>query len=190
MKQRYSWGQLCLTQKACSYILSKHQVFTSFLNILHTFGFRASDNFPRSVYFWQHTDSREDGEPVSEITYLKQYVIENARNRGDPWSIRQTGIYHRWNTKSGHSVWITVHPSQDALDELQRTLYSTRTSCGCSAGKSVFLHAQLLISSSENWSRYIEDLHTRLSCLVSLNFASPSSFSILMTILENQIMYR
>jgi hypothetical protein len=117
-------------------------------------------------------------------------VIENGRNRGDPWSIRQTGIYHRWNTKSGHSVWIIVQPSQDALDELKRALYSTGTSCGCSARKSLSLHALLLISSSENWSKYIKDLHTRHSCIVSFKVISSSIIPRTLTIPENQIVCR
>ena len=42
--QKYSWGQLSITQEACQKILSWHHVFVSFLDVIHSFGFKKSAN--------------------------------------------------------------------------------------------------------------------------------------------------
>ena len=172
--QKYSWGQLSITQEACQKILSWHHVFVSFLDVIDSFGFKKSANDdilrrhsyhgylstglnPRQPYLYgisvpsQLSYSRLI--PISELCYIVQYVDKNGRDRGDPWSLRQTGVYEQVDIETGKSVWIILQPSSSARQCLEQGLQTLdQDTYGRNTSDPMLLHSIFLLATADNGS--------------------------------------
>ena len=100
----------------------------------------------------------------TEICYKIQYVERNGRNRGDPWSLRQVGVYQKSSLESGRSIWIFARLPNILRARLQQNL---REAVGRDQSPMKF-HAILISVIGRNWAAYVEDLHLQLADLVSL----------------------
>ena len=89
----------------------------------------------------------------------------NERDGGDPWSLRQIGVYEKLNTETRSSKWILLQPSSGALQNLEDGLWSRKHDLDCIA-KSMSLHAVFFFLSSRQWPYYIDHLRARLESLV------------------------
>ena len=100
-----------------------------------------------------------------ELSYILQFVEKNGRNRGDPWSLRQTGIYQQATIKSHQSAWIFLQLSCSTRIILENAL---RSSSGCysDSDSPMTLHALLLGGTVDNWGEYIRDLSAQLRDMV------------------------
>lgn len=187
--QKYSWGQLSITQEACQKILSWHHVFVSFIDVIHSFGFKKSANDdilrcqsyhgylstglnPRQPYLYgisvpsQLSYSRL--KPISELCYIVQYVEKNGRDRGDPWSLRQTGVYEQVDIETGKSVWIILQPSSSARQCLEQGLQTLdQDTYGRNTSDPMLLHSIFLLATADNWVEYIKHLHSQADEMVS-----------------------
>ena len=102
-----------------------------------------------------------------ELSYILQFTEKNGRNRGDPWSLRQTGVYQQATFRSHQSVWILLQLSQATRQILEKEVGSP--SRYLSKGDSpMALHALLLGASVDNWGDYVRDLSGHLSDIVSV----------------------
>ena len=74
--QQFSWGQLSITQEACEDILLRHHVFTSFLDVIHSFGCKlkaGDDVLKRRSHHGYVSNSEKDAE--TKLLYgTDQYV--------------------------------------------------------------------------------------------------------------------
>lgn len=46
--------------------------------------------------------------------------LNHRQNEKDPWSLRQSGVYHQYTTKTGSSIWLLISVSglaQARIDE-------------------------------------------------------------------------
>jgi hypothetical protein len=90
----------------------------------------------------------------SETAYLIKQVEENGREEGDPWSIRQMGIYHRSDSSCGDN-FIIINPTAPFRQRLERARdFGSNLSPGS-------LHTMVLSCAMENWRLYITDLEKR-----------------------------
>jgi hypothetical protein len=110
------------------------------------------------------TANQQDLTPLTEICYKIQYVERNGRNRGDPWSLRQVGIYQKSSFESGRSIWIFAQLPNILRARLQQTL---REAAEQDQSPMKF-HAILFSVIGRNWTAYIEDLYSQVAELVSL----------------------
>lgn len=110
------------------------------------------------------TADRQDLTTLTEICYKIQYVERNKRNRGDPWSLRQVGIYQKSSLESGRSVWIFTRLPNILRARLQQNL----TEAAGRDQSPMKFHAILISVIGRNWAAYIEDLYSQLADLVSL----------------------
>ena len=105
----------------------------------------------------------------SEVCYNVRYMERNERNRGSPWSLRQTGVYQRYDTIKQSSVWILLHPSDYMRRRLSETMrHGSDFHCDISTGP-LHLHGLFLSASERNWSDYIEHTQREIESLVSQN---------------------
>lgn len=187
--QTYSWGQLSITQEACQKILSWHRVFVSFLDVIHSFGFKksANDDILRSQSYHSYLSTGlNTRQPylygtsvpsqlyhprlisISELCYIVQYVEKNGRDRGDPWSLRQTGVYEQVDIHTGKSVWIILQPSSSTQQCLEQGLQTLgQDSNGRITSNPMLFHAIFLLATADNWVGYIKYLHTEADEMVS-----------------------
>lgn len=79
----------------------------------------------------------------------------------DPWSVRQTAVYQRYNSAQDNVVFILVAPSDEACMNLEQEVLRLRRN-----GKHVnpfYLHLILVSTISENWRLYIRSLERALT---------------------------
>lgn len=187
--QKYSWGQLSITQEACQKILSWHHVFASYLDVIHSFGFKksANDDILRRQSYHGYVSAGLNTRrpylygisvlsqlsypclmPTSELCYIVQYVEENGRNRGDPWSLRQTGVYEQKDVETGKSVWIILQPSSSTQQCLEQGLQAlVQDTLGQNSSSPMLLHLIFLLATADNWVGYIKHLHSQADEMVS-----------------------
>lgn len=95
-----------------------------------------------------------------ETAYVVKQVEENGREEGDPWSIRQMGIYHKSDSSCG-DVFIILNPSFSLKQRLKHLReFGSRPS-------SKALHTMILSCAMENWRFYITDLEGRYLRMVN-----------------------
>lgn len=102
----------------------------------------------------------------SEICYVLEYVEENGRSRGDPWSLRQTGVYQQVSLKPRQSVWITLQPSKSTRECVERALQGKHMELYGPENNPMLLHTLFLMTTADNWMGYVKYLHCQLQGLV------------------------
>lgn len=115
-----------------------------------------------TITVWAARDSWHKLTVNSELSYLHQYVEQNGRSHGDPWSLRQTGIYQQVNAEHRRSVWIFLQLSRSTRRQLEPVLHSQSNS----SDSFMILHSILLLATVDNWGKYVEHLHSQLRDLV------------------------
>ena len=60
------------------------------------------------------------------MAFILKYPENNGRSDGaNPWSIRQTGVYQSFDSKSQTTLWILLNPKpQSAADDRIKDLFS------------------------------------------------------------------
>jgi hypothetical protein len=97
---------------------------------------------------------------ASESCFLLQHVEQHGREeQSDPWSIRQTGVYHRSDKALNQDTDLIVNPS----DRLQERLKELKASTSAAADVSLLL----MSTTTRNWRPYLDYLESRLDILVS-----------------------
>ncbi|KAL2821011.1 hypothetical protein BDW59DRAFT_164416 [Aspergillus cavernicola] len=162
--QEYSWGRLCTTDSAFRLIMDSMKIFPSFLELTGAFGFKTNAD-ERVFHGWRGCAlSGQCLEQKHEICYNIQYVEKHGRKLKDPWSLRQTGVYHQDRGSANQSRWILINPS-DVLKPQITGLVGTEAGKGNSdqdGTGSWALHIQLLLKLGSNWAEYIEYLGSEL----------------------------
>lgn len=98
-----------------------------------------------------------------EITYNLRYATKNGRQHGDPWSIRQSGVYHKFNTKTHTSVWILLQPSRGVYNAISpSTLHLNQLSVPAAQSNTLLLHLRIFLDSEREWRGYTNSLTDRL----------------------------
>jgi len=107
-----------------------------------------------------------------ELCYNFQYMAKNGRNRGNPWSLRRTGVYQKVDSETGSSCWILLHPSSEVEELAENALRDRVLSYGASnqsaLGDPMFLHVLFLSTMVDSWDEYVESLYSQLLISVSI----------------------
>ena len=105
-----------------------------------------------------------------ELAYGLRYAELNNRRAQDPWSIRQTVVYHKYKTNDRSSTWVMIAASRRTETSLDRYIKS----CEDIAQLNPFeIHLILLDTALANWRPYIVDLTERITqqvCSISTEF--------------------
>jgi hypothetical protein len=102
-----------------------------------------------------------------ELCYTLQYVEDNGRKDGNPWSSRQTGVYQQVDFKTRKSVWIILQPSKYIRECLEQPLQDQDQNLSGPDRNPMLLHALFLQTTAEDWEGYIQHLHLQLLELAS-----------------------
>ncbi|OCL04849.1 hypothetical protein AOQ84DRAFT_109095 [Glonium stellatum] len=153
--QKHSWKPLSITVSMLRKIIELNDVMPEFLEIVLSFYERKvalEEAFSSSVL------KRQKGD-VFEVAYIFRYPEEKDVSddpKRDPWSIRQTGVYHRYDLKSQQSTWILLHPSKEppAHTRLIACLKSVSI-CAELHRHPLQLHNFLISTYLRNWRDYM-----------------------------------
>ena len=111
-----------------------------------------------------------------ECCYSLRYMEENGRSAGDPWSLRQTAVYHQFHQEDGRSCWIILQIATGMRIRLEQALSDKRYRNRRDGVDPVRLHIDFLSAMASNWARYLEYLHAQLAKLVSVMRSSSWSY--------------
>lgn len=100
-----------------------------------------------------------------EFCYNMHYVQLNGRNRGDPWSLRQYGVYHQINARK-KSTWILLQPSGEMRIELEQLLRNNNHTNDTLAIDPIVPHLIFMSTVALNWLPHIESLNAQLIIFV------------------------
>jgi hypothetical protein len=105
---------------------------------------------------------------ILELGYNLKYVAPHGRTfPKDPFSIRETGIYHRFDSETQESIWIFMQASDALKDRLRRTYERSNDTVPMNQ---FLMHASIFHSVSEYWRDYLVYLEDTFSKLVSYRF--------------------
>ncbi|GIJ89125.1 hypothetical protein Asppvi_008055 [Aspergillus pseudoviridinutans] len=158
-----SWTTLDISYETIEHLLTVHNVFDHFWRCILTFGIKFQENEydfpPLRANNEQNTQSR-----VDELAYVIRRVEPN-NNRTDkgvcPWSIRQTGVYHkmvypnryRENSIRSTSVFILIAPSHAAEKSIAQRL-PDNVSQDDTFGQDFLIHECIVGDSMKGWMDY------------------------------------
>ncbi|KAI1157642.1 hypothetical protein F5B18DRAFT_644278 [Nemania serpens] len=156
----FSWSQLVITEVAFQRMLSDVRVFTPFMHIVHVFGARTNDKERVNDLVYHHTDLSSGH---VELCYSIRYFELNGRGRGNPWSLRQTGVYQRCHSTT-QSTWLVLNYSDYMNQRIEAALEEEKNSAreSCKAMQ-LLPHLFIISAATRNWRSYIESLRQKLS---------------------------
>ncbi|PSN61811.1 hypothetical protein BS50DRAFT_578295 [Corynespora cassiicola Philippines] len=98
---------------------------------------------------------------VTEIAYQLMYVEPSGRDaERDPWSIRQTGIYHDYEADSKTSRIILLHPKNESAAQERIEKLAHRSSIGLLTDHPINIHIVIISVYLTHWSDHIESIAT------------------------------
>lgn len=107
---------------------------------------------------------------------MLHYFENNGRAEGDPWSPRQTAVYHQYNASGNQSSWILIKPSPHLEKPLQAELEGVSRLALSGKGRAARLHVMFTYFALRNWPDYIAAQTTKLERFVLLFSAIPLLF--------------
>lgn len=191
IRQEYSWGRFLISQTSLQSLISHHNIFSRFYDLISAFGFKTSeddriwDGF-HSVHNMSQAREEKDtqsGEPSNtsigkrfnrvnhslELCYSIRYMDKNGRDPRKPWSLRQVGVYQQTRNLEKQSVWILIQPPERLHQQLKSAISGTSSHEWSKQDRDMMLHLAVLSVTLSNWDQYIEYLRNELTQLVSLN---------------------
>ncbi|KAI9737189.1 MAG: hypothetical protein M1834_000782 [Cirrosporium novae-zelandiae] len=165
--QQHSWTPLNVSQDMLMLIMTYHKVAIEFLHVIYFF----SRKFLEVEEAYSGAMWKAYRNNILEIAYLFKYPEQNQypEEDGDPWSIRQTGVYHQLDTKAMKNIWIIIHPKKDAAARMQLDNCLKSPSESIEISRHPFLVHILLISTYvDNWRWYMAYYEEKLLILVRL----------------------
>jgi hypothetical protein len=91
---------------------------------------------------------------------------KNNRSKGDPWSLRQSGIYQQISVSSRRSTWIVLQLSNGVRTQLEQALESSLEQGREGDKSAIYFHIIFLASMAGNWQEYLEYLHSQITVFV------------------------
>lgn len=151
------------------------KVHPSFLDILHTSGEKIAP--VEESFAAQFTRILPPAPTIDrnlplpkrgyELGYSIKYVEKHGRKLADPYSLRETGVYQKWDPASRRGEWIFMQPSESIKSFLETRFPRTTER---DAEFLFQIHTAILIKASSNWRFYINYLEDVFSKIVDRGF--------------------
>lgn len=164
--QAYSLSPFNITESSMCKIFTQHQIPPGFLDILCGFGDKSSsaDEGSASGVYSSFNGTTHD------IFYQFWYVEKNNRKHGNPWSVRQTGVYHRFSTTDPSNVenlWLLLHPMPNSKAQSRLDVSADKLNVRDVSLDPLRLHVLIMSSYVDNWRWYLHDIKRDYLNLVS-----------------------
>jgi hypothetical protein len=91
----------------------------------------------------------------------------NGRQKGNPWSLRQTGVYQQLDLSQQRSAWILLQPSRYIHNHFASFPGSEDINSTARRDTALHLHFVFLFTGIKNWHAYIQHVESRLRIYVS-----------------------
>ena len=170
IRQRHPNSRLLMSRDLFEILMSAFDVFPRFKYFILFFGFKQVEpgTGPPQLRWRTVTNDRPGYEGRRDVgfecAYELRYVEPNPYYVKKPWRLRQTAIYHRYNSDNRSSTWVVVSASSNAESSIDRYIKSA----GDLSGPCPFdIHLLVVETALSNWRPYIVHLTEEISELVS-----------------------
>ncbi|KAL3469123.1 hypothetical protein BJX99DRAFT_252226 [Aspergillus californicus] len=175
LHQTYSWGQLQVSADFLRKLFTFLCVRPEFLETVFLFGEKAGPVEQAFSSFFSHC------RPLSSIdcavaeafcSYDVGYNIKYVARHGrpfprDPFSVRETGVYHSFDAETQQERWILVQASGGLRERLEEYYMRPAES---QAGFQIRIHGMIFQCASYEWRDYLVYLEDALSKLFTRGF--------------------
>ncbi|GFF79596.1 hypothetical protein IFM53868_02639 [Aspergillus udagawae] len=159
-----SWTTLDISYETIEHLLAAHNVFDHFWRCILTFGIKFQENEYDFPPFRANSEQNTHSQ-VDELAYVIRRVEPNnsPTDKGVcPWSIRQTGVYHkmvypnqyRQNSIRSTSVFILIVPSHAAEKSIAQRL-PENASQDDTFGQDFLIHECIVRDNLKGWMDYL-----------------------------------
>jgi len=173
VRQDRSWTRLNIEQAHFQELVKLYDIFAPFWDCVFTFGRKHRENelnFPR-FKTRSHLMLGAGPHQLEESAYVIRRVELNHRGNSDPWSIRQTGVYHGIGTSTSvkpprlrqmdlQSKFLVIAPSKNAESKIGQ--YLEQSALSKSSISPWNIHRIIVSDSLAGWQEYMASIETRL----------------------------
>ncbi|OJJ39788.1 hypothetical protein ASPWEDRAFT_105628, partial [Aspergillus wentii DTO 134E9] len=174
LHQRYSWSRLQVSETFLRQLFTLLKVHPDFLEIIFLFGEKIGPVEESFGSFFSHCRPQNVQNPFVEpacsydIGYNIKYAALHMRSfPKDPFSIRETGVYHSFNANTQKSSWVFLQASDSLRERIKHCFSRTSES---QAMVQFQIHGMVLQTASHGWRDYLVYLEETFSKLVDRGF--------------------
>ncbi|KAF5876967.1 uncharacterized protein Bfra_001325 [Botrytis fragariae] len=178
------WARLNIERALFEHFVNIYEVCEEFWKCVFAFGLKQRENefeFPRLRSRIRKTFDITDPYEPKDLMYVIRQVELNGRGGTNPWSIRQTAVYHGRkhdgisalpvSIKSTPSVLLIIAPTSNA--EMRMTAYLEERAADKRQTLSWNLHRLVVSDSLSGWPDYMASLEARLREQTNLIICAP-----------------
>lgn len=169
IEQENSYSRLKTSLQDFDYLCDKLAIFDSIRGMIIHLGLR-SEEIEIAPPRPQWSTSNDAGTPGLELAYGLRWIEENGR--ADVWSLRQSVIYNKMNTKPSQTTWVFFGPTTNAREDLDEHITN---GCCETALEKYALHFALIASSISCWRPFLVFLSEKVDVQVSFYLQSCQS---------------
>ncbi|KAL2870348.1 uncharacterized protein BJX67DRAFT_280794 [Aspergillus lucknowensis] len=173
-----SWSTLDISRELFDRFLRRHEVFPNVWRTVHTFGLKSFENEYRFPIL-QAKESWLRPLHIQELTYVMRRVEWNGRSLPEcPWSIRQTGVYHKLADfenmpRESASIFLLLAPSSALESDVSQAISRTTWDSGGPANWPFSIHKCVVAESLLGWMDYLCWLEEQLRIKSTRIIATP-----------------
>ncbi|KAL4745151.1 hypothetical protein BDW72DRAFT_198914 [Aspergillus terricola var. indicus] len=176
LHQYDSWGQLRVSAEFLKKLFSFLRVHPEYLDIVFLFAEKSGPVEQSFSSLFSHCRPLSTGNPADElmcsydIGYNIKYVAAHGRSfPKDPFSVRETGVYHGFDAATQQTQWILIQASQE-LQERTREYFTYPHES--QAESQIRIHGIIFQAATQAWREYLVYLEATFSKMVSRGFYS------------------
>ncbi|TGO38123.1 hypothetical protein BHYA_0081g00190 [Botrytis hyacinthi] len=167
------WARLNIERALFEHFINIYEVCEEFWKCVFAFGLKQRENefeFPRLRSRIRKTFDRTNLYEPKDLMYVIRQVELNGRGGTNPWSIRQTAVYHGRrpdetsslpvSIKTAPSILLIIAPTSNA--EMRMTAYLEERAADKQQVSSWDLHRIIVSDSLSGWQDYMISLEARL----------------------------
>lgn len=105
---------------------------------------------------------------IIEVAYVLKYAFcKPVKDKMDPWAIRQTAVYQKYDTETNRSTWIFFNPTMDcAFQERLMTLLRSPSQVLALKRQPLLIHNILLGTFFPLWRDYLAHYERKILTIV------------------------
>ncbi|OCK78362.1 hypothetical protein K432DRAFT_427331 [Lepidopterella palustris CBS 459.81] len=163
ISQLNSWSRLRITKNMFCMLCHTYDVLPQFLHIITAFGNKKASTDEHFIGCY----GRYSGPNFQtlEICYNVRYFELHGRDLDDPWSCRQTAIYHKYPPNGNESMMMIIQAPQSFRTWLDHSRVDTRRTQTWKQEHPFSIHARYLTCCTVNMRKYLNHTSEELTTL-------------------------
>ncbi|KAL4981764.1 hypothetical protein BDW68DRAFT_183189 [Aspergillus falconensis] len=173
LHQYDSWGQLRVSAEFLKKLFSFLRVHPEYLDIVFLFAEKSGPVEQSFSSLFSHCRPLSTGNPAAEsaCSYDIGYNIKYAAAHGrsfpkDPFSVRETGVYHGFDAATQQTQWVIIQPSQE-LQERTREYFARPQESQVET--QIRIHGIIFQAATQAWREYLVYLEATFSKMACIN---------------------